>query len=57
MKGEIRAIESPAHRFFIATLFQPQLSSTEQKPHPVVLAFVQAAADWGRKKLDDSVLE
>lgn len=56
-QGEIRAIESPTHRFFIATLFQPQLSSTEKNPHPVVLAFVQAAADWGRKKLDDSVLE
>jgi CTP synthase (UTP-ammonia lyase) len=56
-QNEIRAIESPTHRFFIATLFQPQLSSTEKKPHPVVLAFVQAAADWGRKKLDDSVLE
>jgi CTP synthase (UTP-ammonia lyase) len=56
-QGEIRAIESPTHRFFLATLFQPQLSSTEKKPHPVVLAFVQAAADWGKKKLDDSVLE
>jgi len=56
-KGEIRAIESPAHKFFIATLFQPQLASTEKKPHPVVVAFVQAAADWGRKKFDDSVLE
>ncbi len=56
-QGEIRAVESPAHRFFVATLFQPQLSSTETNPHPVVLAFVQAAADWGRKKLDDSVLE
>jgi CTP synthase (UTP-ammonia lyase) len=56
-QNEIRAIESPTHRFFIATLFQPQLASTEKKPHPVVLAFVQAAADWGRKKLDDSVLE
>lgn len=56
-QGEIRAIESPTHRFFLATLFQPQLSSTEKKPHPLVLAFVQAAADWGRKKLDDSVLE
>jgi CTP synthase (UTP-ammonia lyase) len=54
---EIRAIESPTHRFYLATLFQPQLSSTEKKPHPIVLAFVQAAADWGRKKLDDSVLE
>jgi CTP synthase (UTP-ammonia lyase) len=56
-QGEIRAIESPTHRFYIATLFQPQLSSKPGKPHPLVLAFVQAAADWGRKKLDDSVLE
>jgi CTP synthase (UTP-ammonia lyase) len=56
-QGEIRAIESPTHRFYLATLFQPQLSSTEKKPHPVVLAFLQAAADWSRKKLEDSVLE
>ncbi|HEX4425632.1 MAG TPA: hypothetical protein VH079_09545 [Terriglobales bacterium] len=56
-QGEIRAIESPTHRFFIATLYQPQLSSKPDNPHPLVLAFVQAAADWGRKKLDDSVLE
>ncbi len=56
-RNEIRAIESPTHRFFIATLFQPQLSSKPNHPHPLILAFVQAAADWGRKKLDDSVLE
>lgn len=55
--GEVRAIESPTHRFFIATLYQPQLSSRPDKPHPLVIAFVQAAGDWGRKKLDDSVLE
>ena len=56
-QGEIRAIESPASRFFLATLFQPQLSSTETKPHPIVIAFVQAAADWKKQKLEDSVLE
>ena len=56
-QGEIRAIESPTHRFYLATLFQPQLSSTAKNPHPLILAFVQAAADWGKKKLDDSVLE
>ena len=53
---ECRAVESPVHRFFIATLFQPQLSSKDKKPHPLVLAFVQAAADWSRKKLDDLIL-
>jgi len=56
-QGEIRAIESPTHRFFIATLYQPQLSSKPKSPHPLILAFVQAAADWGKKKLDDRVLE
>jgi CTP synthase (UTP-ammonia lyase) len=45
--GEIRAIESPTHRFFVATLFQPQLSSTEKNPHPVVLAFVQSCSRLG----------
>jgi CTP synthase (UTP-ammonia lyase) len=54
--GECRAIESPAHQFFIATLFQPQLSSQPNRPHPLVLAFVQAAKDWAHKKLDDSIL-
>ena len=53
---ECRAIESPAHLFFIATLFQPQLSSTEKKPHPLVMAFVQHVADFHRKRLDDSIL-
>jgi CTP synthase (UTP-ammonia lyase) len=56
-QGEIRALESPNHQFFLATLFQPQLSSTEKNPHPVTLAFIQAAAGWSRKKQDDSVLE
>ncbi len=55
-KEECRAIESPAHLFFIATLFQPQLSSTEAKPHPLVMAFVQHVADFHRKRLDDSIL-
>ena len=42
---------------FTLALFQPQLSSTEKNPHPLVLAFVHAVADWAKKKLDDSVLE
>src|SRR5437763_9073979 len=54
-EGEIRAIEAPTHRFYLATLFQPQLSSTEKKPHPIALAFVPAAADWVKKKLHDGV--
>src|SRR5271165_944431 len=54
--GECRAIESPAHSYFIATLFQPQLSSREDNPHPLIVAFVQHASTFQRKRLDDSIL-
>ena len=53
---ECRAIESPAHHFFIATLFQPQLSSREDAPHPLIVAYVQKVAEYRRKRLDDSIL-
>ncbi len=43
--GEIRAVEAPAHPFFVATLFQPQLASTPELAHPIVVAFARAAAD------------
>jgi CTP synthase (UTP-ammonia lyase) len=43
-RGELRAIELPDDRFFVATLFQPQLSSTEDVAHPVIMAFLKAAA-------------
>ena len=55
-QGEARAIESPTHKFFVATLFQPQLTSKPKDPHPLIIAFVQAAADWAKKKLDDGIL-
>jgi len=41
--GGIRVAELPAHPFFIATLFQPQLSSEARQPHPLIRAFVDAA--------------
>jgi CTP synthase (UTP-ammonia lyase) len=40
--GEPRALELPIHRFFIATLFQPQLSTSFERPHPIVLGFLRA---------------
>ena len=42
--GDIRVAELPAHPFFIATLFQPQLSSEAAQPHPLISAFVRASA-------------
>ena len=44
--GEVRVVELSAHRFFIATLFLPQLSSTAESPHPLLLAYLKAAQEF-----------
>jgi CTP synthase (UTP-ammonia lyase) len=41
--GEARIVELPDHRFYLATLFLPQLSSAPGKPHPLILGYLQAA--------------
>jgi CTP synthase (UTP-ammonia lyase) len=41
--GEARIIESSGHPFFVATLFLPQLLSHPGAPHPLVLAYLEAA--------------
>lgn len=43
-RGEIRAAERPAHPFFIGVLFQPQRTSRPDAAHPLITAFVKAAA-------------
>jgi len=55
-QGEVRAIESRRTRFFLATLFQPQLSSTEKEADPSFWPSCKPPPTGGRKKLDDSVL-
>jgi CTP synthase (UTP-ammonia lyase) len=40
--GEVRAVERTDHRFFVATLYQPQLRSSPDLPHPVWLGFLDA---------------
>jgi CTP synthase (UTP-ammonia lyase) len=42
--NELRAFELPAHKFFIGTLFQPQLSSSVERPHPIVSGLLAACA-------------
>lgn len=42
-QGEPRIVEVPGHPFFVGTLFVPQVASTQERPHPLVLAFVAAA--------------
>jgi CTP synthase (UTP-ammonia lyase) len=41
--GEVRAIERVDHPFFVATLYQPQLTTSSDVPHPVFAATNAAA--------------
>ena len=40
---EVRIVELKNHPFFVATLFQPERSSLENKNHPLIDAFTSAA--------------
>ncbi len=42
-EGNVRIVELQSHPFFVATLFVPQLSSEPGRPHPLIVAFLQAA--------------
>jgi CTP synthase (UTP-ammonia lyase) len=48
--GEVRGVELPSHRFFLATLFQPQRSSAAGKPHPLIASFLLAAARFHEER-------
>jgi CTP synthase (UTP-ammonia lyase) len=41
--GEPRIVEAPAHRFLVGTLFIPQLKSTAEHPHPLIVAYLEEA--------------
>lgn len=49
-RGEMRAFSLPTHRFFLATLFQPQRSSRAGAPHAIVTAFLRACAAYARTR-------
>lgn len=41
-EGEVRILEYPGHKFFIGTLYVPQVQSTNSTPHPLVTGFIEA---------------
>ncbi|MER6067769.1 hypothetical protein ABT187_02700 [Streptomyces sp. NPDC001817] len=41
--GRVRVAELPGHPFFLASLFQPELSGDGSRPHPMVRALARAA--------------
>jgi CTP synthase (UTP-ammonia lyase) len=44
--GEVRIVELAGHRFFVGTLFVPQLSSRPGEPHPLITAYLEAALQF-----------
>ena len=46
LDGDVRIVELPAHRFFVATLFLPQLLSKPDRPHPLITAYMRAALSF-----------
>jgi len=49
-QGELRAFDLPDRRFFLATLFQPQLSSRGEQPHPIILGYLRSCAEFRASK-------
>ena len=43
LEGEVRIVELSDHRFYIATLFLPQVLSKPENPHPLIVAYLRAA--------------
>lgn len=46
----VEAIELKGHNFFIATQFHPEYKSTVENPHPIFIAFVDAAKKYRDSK-------
>ena len=40
-EGEVRIVSLSNHPFYYATLFVPQMASTQDAPHPLVSAYLQ----------------
>jgi CTP synthase len=47
--GLVEIMEDPSHPFYIATQFHPEYKSTVENPHPLFVAFVQAAKQHSSK--------
>src|SRR5262249_37304382 len=53
--GEVRVVELAEQPFYLATLFQPELSAFEERVHPLVRGFVAAAAAYADELPADRV--
>jgi CTP synthase (UTP-ammonia lyase) len=42
--GTVRMAELPGHPFYVSTLFVPQANSKPGSPHPLIVAYLEAAS-------------
>lgn len=49
--GDVRVLELKGKQFYVATLFQPQLSSTPDNPHKLILRYILEAKIFHDKRV------
>ncbi len=49
--GLVEIVEIPEHPFFIGVQFHPELKSTPENPHPIFVAFVNAALKYKNREI------
>lgn len=53
VEEEARIVELSDHPFYVATLFLPQVSSTPDRPHPLIVAYLKAAIAFHHSRRND----
>lgn len=48
--NEVRILELPQNKFYLATLFQPQLSSVPANPHKLIVAYLVCSKEFHSSK-------
>ncbi len=56
LDGEARILELPDLRFYVATLFVPQLNSSAEHPHPLITAYLQAATQGADRESERQIV-
>ena len=54
LEGGVRIVELSDHRFYVGTLFLPQVLSKPENPHPLIVAYLRAAVAFKAFKGDSS---
>lgn len=51
--GLVEIVEIPTHPFFIGVQFHPEYKSTPEKPQPIFVAFVKAAMEFRKQRVEE----